>query len=121
MKVLVIDDEEMIRKMSKRILEKAGFEVLLAENGQVGIDLFNKSDNSIPIVLVDMNMDGLSGVETIQLISKQSSETQYIISSGNDIDISELPDEIRSKVKFLMKPYRSGQLTELIESILQTA
>ena len=118
MKILVIDDEEMIRGLSKRILEKAGFEVLLAENGQKGIDIFMEHIDSIPLILVDMNMEGISGIDTIQHIWEKSKGTFFIISSGNKYNIKELSPEIQPKVTFLEKPYRAKQLSKLVKSLL---
>ena len=118
MKILVIDDEEMIRNLAKRILTRAGHEVLLAENGNMGLELFNDNKDSVSLVIVDMFMDGLSGIETIQKINEIQPDLLYVLSSGNNYSSEEIPEELISKVNFLQKPYRASQLTDKINEVL---
>ena len=121
MKILVIDDEDIILSLTKRILNKAGFEVLLAESGREGIDIFMANQTDIPIIVVDMSMQEMNGLDTINNIWSTTQNIQFIISSGNEIKLDEIPEYLRNNVKFLHKPYRSSQFTELINEILQIA
>lgn len=117
-KILVIDDEEMIRSIAERILVKGGFEVLTAENGKTGIEKFNAEADQIDIVICDINMDDLSGFEVLQEIRKLNRDIPGVISSGNTYNPDDVPKEINEHIYFLQKPYRANQLTELIQSII---
>jgi DNA-binding response OmpR family regulator len=63
--VLVVDDEHMVRIMVQMGLERNGFEVLLASNGREAIDLFRAHREEIAVVLLDVCMPGLDGVQTL--------------------------------------------------------
>lgn len=117
-KIIVIDDEEMIRSIAERILKKGGHEVLTAENGRTGIEKFNAEVDQIDIVICDINMDDLSGFDVLREIRKSNRDIPGIVSSGNPYNPDDVPKEINEHIYFLQKPYRASQLTELIQSIL---
>ena len=70
-KVLVVDDSKTIRQQAQFVLNKAGFEVVAAENGQDGLDKL-AGDSSIALVLADVNMPVMNGIEMITKIKDQS-------------------------------------------------
>ncbi len=120
MKILIIDDEDMILDLTKRILKKAGLEVLLAKSGREGIDIFMANQTDVPVIVVDMGMPEMNGLETIEHIWSKTQDIQFIISSGNEVISDEIPEDLRDNVKFLKKPYRASQFTDLINEILQS-
>ena len=117
-KILVIDDEEIILSLAERILKRDNHEVLLAENGNSGLELFQLNNESIDLVIVDMTMDDINGFELLSEIRKLNTEIPGIISSGNCYDEDDIPSEINNNIYFLQKPYRAQQLSALINSIL---
>jgi len=118
LKILVIDDEKMIRDLAEKILKRAGYEVLLAENGTVGIDLFSKYKDDIHLIILDIYMEGLSGIDTLRQLKEISSDIPCIISSGNPNDLENIPAELNKNLRFLGKPYRAHQLTDIVKDIL---
>lgn len=117
MRILVIDDEEMIRSLTQRILIRAGFagfDVLTAESGQSGLKLFPENFHQINLVLLDLTMDDMPGIETLKRIREISPGLPCIISSGQEPGPNELPDELNRNVCFLQKPYRTKQLLEMV-------
>lgn len=116
--ILVIDDEEMIRNLAGKILQKGGYKVAFAENGQDGIDLVKAAPEDYELVICDMFMDGISGVETITAIHQFKPEIKFIMSSGNEITADDIPAELVAQTSFLMKPYRSKLLTEMVNNLL---
>ncbi len=117
-RILVIDDEEMIRSLAQRILTREGFDVLKAESGQSGLKLFSEKFYQIDLILLDLTMDGIPGVETLKRIREISPNLPCIISSGQEPGPNELPDELNQNVCFLQKPYRTKQLLEMVSQIL---
>ncbi len=77
LKLLVVDDEPEFRTLLKIILKKQGYEVDLAENGEVATGLIDK--NQYDIVLTDMLMDGLNGLDVLKHIKDKECETECII------------------------------------------
>jgi len=118
MKLLVIDDEEMIRSLAEKILNRAGFEVLLAESGEEGLQHFTREPDQIGLILLDMFLDGQSGVDTLRQIRQIAPTVPCIISSGHAEDHSEIPEDLAQSVDFLHKPYRAGQLVDKVNLML---
>jgi two-component system cell cycle sensor histidine kinase/response regulator CckA len=116
-RILVIDDEEMIRDLAQRILTQAGFDVLIAESGQSGLKLFSEKFYLIDLVLLDLTMDDMPGIETLERIREISPDLPCIISSGQEPGANELPDKLNQNVCFLQKPYRAKQLLEMVNQI----
>ena len=117
-KILVIDDEEIIRTLAQRILNKAGYEIALAENGKSGVEKFQAEKDQIEAVICDMVMDDMSGFEVLSEIRKENPTIPGVISSGNPYNPDDVPDDIKDNIHFLQKPYRAKQLSELVQSIL---
>lgn len=118
MTVLVIDDEEMIRTLTQKILLRAGFDVLTAESGQRGVQLYSERSGQIDLVLLDLTMDDIPGVEVLRKIREISGDLPCIISSGQPPGTDEIPDELQRNVYFLQKPYRANQLSDMVGQIL---
>lgn len=116
--ILVIDDEEIIRSLAERILQRDFHNVLLAETGSEAVVLFQKHSDTIDIALVDMNLEEMNGLEILTEFRKINPNIPGIISSGNTYDQDDIPEILNNYIYFLQKPYRANELSELIDSIL---
>lgn len=118
--ILVIDDEETVRNVAKIALERCGYKVLAAEDGQKGLDIFEQAPDAISLILLDMAMPGLSGEDTLKRIHAIRPDTPVVVSSGfSETDArAKFPDSITA---FLQKPYTARQLGAEIMSILRGA
>ncbi len=117
--VLVIDDEELVRSVTKRILEKMGFAVLTAKDGIAGMDVFGKYRNDIAVVLLDLTMPRMSGQETYRELRALSAETPVILSSGYDaMQAAERFNE-EGLAGFIQKPYRARDLREKLREAIE--
>lgn len=119
-KILVIDDEEAVRTSFQMYLEDCGYDVVLAENGERGIALFESE--SPRCVLVDLRMPGTGGHEVIRHISRQDDDVPIIVVSGTDV----LEDAISALRKgawdYLTKPVVDmAGLQHRIEEALERA
>ncbi len=92
MKVLIVDDEIFIRESLSIFLEDEGFEVITAENGRIGIEEFIK--NQPDIVILDLRMPEMSGMEVIPKIREITDLVPIIIVSGNN-EISDAVEALR--------------------------
>ena len=116
--ILVIDDEEMIRTLSEKILQRASYDVLTAETGAEAISIYKNNSSEIDLLIIDMQLDDMNGFEILEEIRKLDPEIPGIISSGNNYQLKDIPESIRNNISFLQKPYRSQTLTELVNSLV---
>jgi two-component system cell cycle sensor histidine kinase/response regulator CckA len=116
--VLVVDDEEVVRRTAKAALERYGYTVLLAENGQVGVDVFRHLSDRITLVLLDMTMPVLGGEETLTHLRRIRPDVKVLLSSG----YSEVEAVRRFSGKglagFIQKPYTAADLAASVQQAL---
>jgi len=82
-KILVIDDEKMIREGLKKLLMLDDYEVLLGEDGIHGLEVIEKEHENIQVVILDVKMPRMDGMEVLQIIKKNYPEIEVIISTGH--------------------------------------
>ena len=114
--ILLVDDESMIRQLTKTILSKAGYQVLVAENGEKALEMFQTHRAEIALVILDSVMPRLSGRETLRE-SVRFRRCQCGFSSGfstEQLALNEFP-QVRG---LLAKPYRAEQLVQKVVEIL---
>lgn len=86
-KILVIDDEKATLKMFRLFLDVYGFDIYTAESGEEGLDVFDREKPDI--VLTDIKMPGMDGIEVLQQIKKRSPATEVIVITGHgDMDLA---------------------------------
>lgn len=86
-KILVIDDEKATLKMFRLFLDVYGFDILTAESGEEGLEVFDREKPDI--VLTDIKMPGMDGIEVLQQIKKRSPATEVIVITGHgDMDLA---------------------------------
>jgi hypothetical protein len=80
--ILVVDDEPSIRLLMRKVLERDGYRTLEAGNGQEALDVASKFGEPLPLLLTDVVMPGMSGVELAQRLSAVRPETRIMFVSG---------------------------------------
>lgn len=115
--ILLVDDEEIIRLTGKNILEEMGYRVILAENGEEAIEIFEKQNSGIDLVIMDMIMPKMNGAETFYKMKEIDSSCRVIISSGftKDENLQELKNE--GLVGFIQKPFMDYELSKLLVDV----
>ncbi|MDQ2901781.1 MAG: response regulator, partial [Acidobacteriota bacterium] len=117
--VLVVDDEEAVRRMAKVTLERYGYTVALAENGQQAVDLFSKIDGQVSAVLLDMAMPVMNGQETARQLVEIRPGTPVVITSGyNESEAMEWIER-QGLSGFIQKPYTATELAEHIKAAIK--
>jgi CheY-like chemotaxis protein/two-component sensor histidine kinase len=119
--ILVVDDEDIIRRTAKAMLERNGFTVVLAENGKEGVELFQTLSEKISAVLLDMTMPVMNGEEAFRRLKAIRPDVKVILSSGyNEVEaVRRFTGKGLSG--FIQKPYSSMALGEKIKSVLEQA
>lgn len=114
--ILMIDDDENICKVVKLYLEKEGMDVLVANDGKSGVDLFNTS--SPQLVLLDIMMPGIDGVEVLKRIRKESNVPVIMLTAKSDTFDKVLVLELGAD-DYIVKPFDPKELTARIKAVVR--
>ncbi len=116
--ILTIDDDKYIRESFRGLLEDFDFEVLEAENGRIGLEIFEKENPDL--ILVDMRMPVVDGLEVLETVVKKSPDTPIIMVSGAG-EIKDVVKALRLGAwDYLMKPVKDlNMLAHTIERSLE--
>ncbi|MDX8395320.1 MAG: response regulator, partial [Mariprofundaceae bacterium] len=108
--VLLVDDEEAVREVAKRLLEREGIRVLTATDGEQGVKVFRQHASEIALVIMDLTMPNMDGEEAFHAIRAISSEATIVLSSGFlDTDAVERL-RLHGLAGFMKKPYTRNTL-----------
>ena len=118
MSVLIVDDEEIIRVLATKILQRAGQATLSADTPVTGLYLVAENQSTVNLVILDYNLPGMSGMDLLGEIRKLVPNMPCIFSSGYPIEIADVPEEMRERTYYLQKPYKPQELTALVSEIL---
>lgn len=112
--ILVIDDEELIRKTASALLGSLGYHVLTAKNGRDGVTLFEEKQKEIDLIILDMIMPVMGGRETFQKLRKIVPHIPIIVASGfaKEEYLGELEQD--GVNGFLNKPFRTRDLAAMV-------
>jgi CheY-like chemotaxis protein len=115
--ILLIEDEEMLRALYCEVLEIYGHSVTAAANGEEAIALFN---DSIELVITDMNMPRKSGLQTAAALRRRAPNVPIIAMSGHPGQSEELTRFAteRGANRFLFKPFTPQVLCDAVTDVL---
>lgn len=116
--VLFVDDESYILDAGRDLLESLGYSVLVAENGQKAVEIFEKQRDKIALVILDVVMPVMDGSETFDRLRAIKPDVRILLSSGYSIE--GLPGRILEKggSAFIQKPYKLPELSQKIREML---
>ncbi len=116
--VLLVDDERSVRIVGKRMLQRMGFDVSLADSGDKAIEILRTGADRIACVVLDLTMPGMSGEETFRELRKIRPDLQIVLSSGYNQEevLSRFSDQ--DVAGFVQKPYQSSQMLAVIRQAL---
>jgi CheY-like chemotaxis protein len=114
--VLVVDDEDMVRRIAQASLEIRGYRVLSASNGLEAIEMAQKHPE-IEVVLLDMTMPVMSGEEAIDGIIGALPGVRVVVSTGYDPRETSARFARKRVNGFLPKPYTAKQLSDVVASM----
>lgn len=117
--ILVVDDEEIIRRTAKSMLERHGYTVVVADDGQKALELFQVLADKVALVLLDMTMPVLSGEETFRLMKNTRPGIKVLLSSGYNESEAIRRFTGKGLAGFIQKPYSSTALQEKVGYILK--
>ncbi len=121
-RILVIDDEQYILLMLKKMLEKAGYDVDIAINGEEGLRYYEKYPADL--IITDIVMPEKEGLETIRELKNHNPDIKIIaISGGGRVDAKEYLESARlfGASKVFSKPFAQGEIVNAVQELLTEA
>ena len=118
--VLIIDDDETMRVVSRRLLERRGFTVVVAADGEEGVARYKEIHADVVLVLLDLTMPRMGGVATLAELRKVAPSVRVLLTSGYS------EQEVAKKfigvepLGFLQKPFRGDELYGAVVRALRT-
>ena len=117
-RLLLVDDEAMLREVGEEILREHGYDVMTAASGEEALAIISSDMIDIDLVLLDLNMPGLGGVETLREIRRNGEDVKVIILSGySETTLNMASAELRYD-GFVSKPYQFNALCAEVARVL---
>lgn len=118
-RILLVEDEEAMRSSTRLLLEALGYKVLEASSGEEALSALTKDDEEVDLVLLDLGMPGMDGLETYRKLKEIRGPTKAVLMTGLP-QSPEAREALREGIKALLqKPFRVEQLSEAIRQALE--
>jgi CheY-like chemotaxis protein len=115
--LLVVEDEESVRELAQKILKRAGYRVFSAADGYEALKVLKKNNDEIALMLTDLVMPGINGVELARRVSVLHPRLKVLFMSGYTSNILDARDEELEK-KLILKPFDTVTLTKRVREAL---
>jgi CheY-like chemotaxis protein len=117
--ILLVEDDPAVRDQVATVLQRAGYHVFKAPNGQVAATLWSENRGAIDLLLTDMIMpEGLTGLELAQNLRQQHPRLKVIIMSGYNLEFALQGIPTKDQIHYLSKPFETSQLAQLVRRCL---
>ena len=118
-RVLLVEDEQMLREFAARALPENGYVVFAAEKAEEALELFERERNEFHIVFSDVVLSDINGVELVERLLVKKPELKVLLSSGYMDDKSQRSVIRERGFNFLQKPYTLAELLKSMKEALQ--
>ena len=116
--ILLVEDEEAVRGLTLRILEKQGYRVMAAQHGREAMEIASREDGHIDLVLTDVVMPGMNGRGLVERLSGIRPRIKSLYMSGYTDDDIIRRGFIEPSKSFLQKPFTSDALLQTVRKVL---
>lgn len=118
-KILLVDDEEIILSILQRTLERSGYAVEAIKDSKDALDLFNSSPDEFDLVITDLTMPGMTGVDLVKKLIGIRPDVRIILCTGFSDVINEQEAKSLGIRELLLKPSGTGELMSAIRGALE--
>ena len=118
--VMVVEDDENVRRLTARILGENGYQVIEADSGAQAVNLARHHDGPIHLLLTDVVMPGMSGKELADTIMEARPEVAVLFMSGYTDDVIAQHGVLKEGMQFLPKPFTAQSLTQKVREVLDS-
>jgi CheY-like chemotaxis protein len=116
--ILLVDDEETVRKFSFRVLEKHGFDVLMASSGHEALEAAHARDHAIDLLMTDVMMPGMNGCQLAEILLARVPSLRVLFMSGYAEDVLATNVGLVPGAAFLGKPFKPKTLVTKVREVL---
>lgn len=120
LQVMVVDDDRVVRSVARNMLQSMGFEVLLAEDGVVGLSMLKEHQDNLTLILLDLTMPRMGGLETFESMRKLHPTIPIILCSGYSQEEAVANFAEHNISGFLAKPFTRDQMKTQIAAALES-
>ncbi len=113
--IFLVDDEEMILETTSEYLREFGYEITIADTGEKALSLFEERFMEFDLVLLDLNLPGISGHELLKRFLRIKPEVKIIVCSGYSPEELNIPETAAKNISFLAKPYSMKSLLRKVK------
>jgi two-component system cell cycle sensor histidine kinase/response regulator CckA len=113
---LFVDDEDAIRDAFLEAMAELGIVGIVAQDGQTAIRIYEKRKEDIDLIILDLSMPGLNGLDTYRVLRELNPHVKVVLSSGYDRE--EATEGFEGLAGFLQKPFRWQQFMDLADLVL---
>ena len=117
--VLVVDDDDMVRKLACEVLERHGMRVLVAADGDEALAQYGAHRAAINLVLLDYSLPGRTGLQVFEELRKIDPEVCVLFASGYGLEGDASPLLVAGDRAFIAKPYLPDELMEAVRKALR--
>jgi PAS domain S-box-containing protein len=118
--ILLVEDEEAVRRLASRVLKARGYTVLLAADGQEALETLQRHTGAIDLLITDVVMPRMSGRELVEHVVPRRPDTKVLYISGYTDDAVVRHGMLDEGVMFLQKPFTPGGLARKVREILNS-
>jgi two-component system chemotaxis response regulator CheY len=120
-RVLVVDDEPAVRNIVRLILEKAGYEVLEAENGEAAIEALNTGENRLvlDVVICDIRMPKINGIQAIEYFQREYPHVPIIVLTAYPETQMAVSFMRNGVADYLIKPVDAQKVRDAVERAME--
>ena len=119
--ILLVEDDETMRMLTKQLLVDHGYNVIEASDGASALDTGVSEDKHIDVLLTDVVMRGISGPELVRQLASSRPKTKVIFMSGYTGELLSEHDVFQAGTRFLEKPFSRASLLKMVDAALEEA
>ena len=116
--ILVVEDEALVRSLASTVLQQYGYDIHLAENGRQALDLFEQAEGGVDLVLTDIVMPGMDGLELANRLRRLAPGLPILFMSGYLDDVVGSPAFDPDSTPLLKKPFGAEELVRRVRQML---
>jgi CheY-like chemotaxis protein len=118
--ILLVEDEKIVRDLSRKILERQGYVVLIARDGHEALSICSDYPNQIDLLLTDLIMPDISGKKLSEQIKELRSDIKILFMSGYNEEVIDQHGVLKEGVNFIHKPFTVEGLANKVYEILKS-
>jgi DNA-binding NtrC family response regulator len=118
-RILVVDDEDSIRKRCVRLLARQGYHVIGAASSLAALDLIKKEGAWFDLLLADIRMPGMDGLQLMEKVKAQRQAVEVIIMTGYATVETAVKAMKKGAYDYLSKPFEMEELLHLVKKVVE--